>query len=649
MVTFPDCSGGRCYPVPTLPTTNAQNYPDTTGYTVVGTLDSTCSNWDSLWATAATHATGAIIYMPAGQTCTSATGFTIPAANEGPGGIQPVASVNTSTGVFTVTTTGGHGFVLNSTVYIESDEGAFPTPIGAAPTMYYVVNPTTYTFQLAATLSGTPIIPTSTGAGIWVSPTVVPNQTTIVFRSNAPDSALPPPGVRIDPSYAAAIGVLQTSTTNHSAIHVNPFVHNTHVGPAIEFTHTPNAVVGQFDYPIQGLYGPLWGQGYQTSWNYIALDRVWVHGQGCPSRVEVGLEFDGANVEIDSSLIDSINICRPNYSGLSVTASGSTITGAAGTWYFTGSTSAVSAYSATVSGSVSGTVYVTFPVGGTIPNIYVPSGESVACTGCTGVVSTLSDFPRSAGYLSEGPIASIPLIGGVLGTPTMTVDEVNISFVADSPSGGNAEGGTAIDVVYGPGPQRITNTYFHNNIGIGVVFLEDTGAAQGYTLADFLLQGNTFVIDPSHVPTNGTWDHRNYCERNPIEFKTGMRLQVTGNTITGHFGWCTPDSMGIIFSNNAAFSQTQPPTAAMSDITVTGNTIHDSAGGIGLLGAPGGNMPHIARRALVKNNLLYNINGYNFSGVAPAIPHLTPGWGIYLGYGGESWTIDHNTIAELGG
>jgi hypothetical protein len=689
-VTMPAAPTGPV--TPAAPITAAVSYPNTSGFHSY-TLASNCSDWVSAWSYATSHTgsyPGYIIYQPAGSTCVgnNAQYSSFPIQfNEGFGGVQQV-SVNTSGLLYTAPAGGGfaNGTQIAFSNYqqinpaVTNGQIACPATnpaticsatsgINGLPSVYYVVNASGTQFDVAATLGGTRITPSFYGYGsIWAYPTTPLTTAPIIYRSSAADSALPPPGVRLDPVlYANSIATLQGYCANGAAtcggatVQVFPGAHNLWIGPGIEITAAPYFAnqTNQFDNPVQQY---LWYQYFDQGFFNTIFDRAYIHGQPCPDRTRVGLGLDGVNNQVDSSVLDNMQVCRPNYSGLAVTDTSSTLSIASGTYYFLAATSTVGAATLTgLTGSASGTVWVTLPPGSSTPKVYVPSGMTGTCTGCTVVVSTLTDFPRDGNgvlgaqsRLTEGPIASAPLTSGALGAVSMALDEYGdapyVTFVFDTPSGGNGEGGSAIDTVFGPGKQRVTNNLFHNDIGVAY-FIEDTGAALGYTLSDFLTQRNSFLIDDVWSPSNAASNHLNNCSRNIYEAKTGARETVTGNIFAGQFGWCTPQAMAMLLaSNNAQYSIIAPPSSSMSDLTATYNTIYDSSGGITVTGtSPGAPMPHPARRVLVQNNLLYNINAYQHSSTGQGLRYLTPGWCFYLGYGGEDWTVDHNTCYAIGG
>ena len=45
----------------------------------------------------------------------------------------------------------------------------------------------------------------------------------------------------------------------------------------------------------------------------------------------------------------------------------------------------------------------------------------------------------------------------------------------------------------------------------------------------------------------------------------------------------------------------------------------------------------------------YNINAYQHTAVPPSYQFNTYGWCLYFGFGGEDWTVDHNTCYAVGG
>ena len=143
------------------------------------------------------------------------------------------------------------------------------------------------TLAAGATFTGPFVLPNKPGAG-W-----------IIVRSSAPDSALPPPGVRIDPSYAPQMPKLVIGAVYHGAITtVSGAHHFRFIG--IEVAPIPGTVVN-----LNSLIELGSGETDVTAVPHdIIVDRCYIHGDPSGGGVR-GIFMDAASsAVIDSYLSD---------------------------------------------------------------------------------------------------------------------------------------------------------------------------------------------------------------------------------------------------------------------------------------------------------------------------------------------------------
>lgn len=112
----------------------------------------------------------------------------------------------------------------------------------------------------------------------------------IVIRTSAPDTELPPDGVRIDPSWAPKLARLALTNTGAAHLVAANAHHYRFVG--IEFT-----TADQEAYYQAGLL-QLDGQAH-----HIVIDRCYLHGFDAPGATRRGLSMDGSHVAIVNSYL----------------------------------------------------------------------------------------------------------------------------------------------------------------------------------------------------------------------------------------------------------------------------------------------------------------------------------------------------------
>lgn len=146
----------------------------------------------------------------------------------------------------------------------------------------------------------------------YVSPNdagfILPNKTTgsgwIVIRPDLPDSALPAPGTRMDPSYSTVLPKIVRGDVNLYAMSVAPSAHNYRI-MGIEFMNQNNA-----DTRLNGAFVNLDGRegSVAAQSNHIILDRVYIHGPSAPGSagVKFGVVLGGQQQAVIDSRIEEL-------------------------------------------------------------------------------------------------------------------------------------------------------------------------------------------------------------------------------------------------------------------------------------------------------------------------------------------------------
>lgn len=328
--------------LPTPPLTFNSNYPDTTGYaniTIAGDCHDFIPQLNS--AIANQMANGAVINLPAGQTCTN-----------GPYNVtqrSPDVTVFGSSAVNTSQnsiSSPGHGFSEGNGVIFGTTYGCLPGSLtglasGAnctqygpliAGALYYVHVLDANTIQI---YSGAP----QASGGILCSLPDGGNGTEyfvhwprplkwIVIRTSTPDNQFAPVKTRVNPAWGPKMANLQLAPLYKQGV-LNRYVlmsvsdsdgHNMGMTAnirfvGVEFSYADAPLSRSSSDPI-----PWPAMVRVNSYNQsIIFDRCWFHNPGTPSRVFTAIYWDGMDVGIIDSYLDGLEYFKPVYSGLGLT------------------------------------------------------------------------------------------------------------------------------------------------------------------------------------------------------------------------------------------------------------------------------------------------------------------------------------------
>lgn len=376
---------------------------------------------------------------------------------------------------------------------------------------------------------------------------------------------------------------------------------------------------------------------YQDSANILFLQSR-VHGQGFPNRFgsDVGLTMNGTNIGWVDSEMDGLDYWHPWFTGLTMSTSGATnATIAAGTAYggaFT-TTTTTNAIITKTGGTVTGTGYVYLAMDGTM-KVVLPTGMTATCT-ITGTTCTVSTAASPA-YPTVTISGSARIACIQIGTITLSGG----SITGVSGQGGNnqisqndTEGSQAFVNGVGPGPYVFQNDWIEGT-GIPLHF-DDSGGAFA-SRHDYNIIRNVFNQPPSEMAGGPQSNGLKYFNRQPIEWKGGQRINLSGNIFQNCFSEDNP--------NEVCVANTPRSQGYVTDVSATNNSFINSVGGFNTAEVIDSDAPvsKPSQRQFYSNNLFQLIG--DLRGAAASAGVAGNGWSFYGGYATEDMILTHNTI-----
>lgn len=179
--------------------------------------------------------------------------------------------------------------------------------------------------------------------------------------------------------------------------------------------------------------------------------------------------------------------------------------------------------------------------------------------------------------------------------------------------------GSAIKLSEGPGPVRIENNYFKNNLGITIFHNDNVGTRISSSANDVLIRNNVFFEDPAYNAADPLSNGRYYYRRNILELKRGERWLIEGNQFLGGWAGVTGGSC-LSFTPRPGSLHNLNSTMSIRDITIRGNLFRHCPETIAIVGfndQPDATLAQ-AERMLIENNLVM------YSGITPT--GINKGW-----------------------
>lgn len=649
--------------LPIPPATFDTSYPDTSSYASY-TVASDCSDIGTAYTAAlARQATqGTVISIPAGTVCNYGN---YQFAGKPPD-VQTWLPANVNVTANTIALGGTPTLTENQRVvfgrsyatlvsYPASTSCEFGNGIVSGQVYYvHVVDSTTNTIQLKCGDDATTMVFTTQGAnnsqGFYWAPFPRLLQY-IIVRSATPDAQLPPEHTRITPAWQSKmasfvsplsnLGVLNFTSTvlmfgNDDGNYEN-MVSCIRIGPGIEVTtadspeaHTASDPLTWFNLIVS----------YPNDSNII-FDRDYIHGQGTPNRITRGWFWDGANVALVDSYLDRLVYFHSEYTGLTATQTGSaTLTVAAGLHNMGQGPVPVSGpRTISIAGSGSGRAFIGLDMTNSNAfTIWLPSALTATCTGGSCASGTVTGTTNnscgnsdawqkdSAGQTNVGVIACVDITNGAI-TSVIAADS------RDSVAG-SQEGSSFMIGGNGPGPYMAINNHFE---GAGLTWHHDDSGGTVHIRGDYTYLRNYFTAPLTYMYGSNTSDGLSYFMRQPLEWKSGRRINFNGNIMDGEWVEITPSSVFIAL--------TSANGEGITDVDFQNNTFRHGPGitNTGIATAGSGYPQTLpVPRFRFQNNLAWDIgNSYYW---VPRQTNPPTGWLLEGPNGNEDIIINHNSF-----
>ena len=441
------------------------------------------------------------------------------------------------------------------------------------------------------------IPPNANCAGNWN----LPNRSGtgwIVIRSAAPDAALPPPGVRVTPAWAASLPTLSV---------------NNYLGEANSQMITSGA----------------------TARRYYLLGLRMTHGTRCSDCFTVLNATNTSPIEITTSSAHNratgTGVCIRGVAGNTNANTCAFITVTAPNRFQLNGVNGNGAYAGGGIGATNPAAY-TF--------LFVPSAtaEDIVVDRCW---LQGREFPYRMSYaasirgtrtvLMNSYVSSIQAWQGVVGTTAFGSSIVPVPLFFGGPNG----------------PLALINNYIEGH-GITVYAEQAPAGDQIYDITVrrnyFHLRNSRRLFDLSPTVRNPLSDGLFYAHRQSLEFKWGARVLIDGNQFDG--AWTTiaaPSQALNIFGNANGFGY------GVTDYRVSNNSFFNIAGGINVSCSVSGsgtqswpdNAPSL--RYHFYNNLFYQFRRYIDLNSTST---FSRGQAIFFNHGCTEFLINHNTVFD---
>jgi hypothetical protein len=433
----------------------------------------------------------------------------------------------------------------------------------------------------------------------------------ITIRSDASDSVLPAPGVRLVPEGRPAANVSLSSLARIVGL-----------GGAAKSTPVLRAEQGAHHYRLQFIRFDGTAQvGYETLIAFgtddpqsnpphdIVLDRVYIHGHPTKGQKR-GISLNGRAIEVSNSYIANIKAVNADSQAL-------------GGWNGAGPFKIINNYLEAAGENVmfggawpasSGLIpsnieirrnHITKPVAWRNPILSTPGSVRAAVSSTAGSLAGGTHYFKVVAILKTGTRVAVSAPSSEVYASVSSGRSVTVSWGAVS----GAEG------------YRI---YRGTSSGGQSRYIEVAGST-----TSFLYKGSGEISGTP--PTRGT----KWVSKNLIELKNAQRVVIDGNVIENNWAG---DQAGYAIVLTPRNYNGVAPWSAVRDVTITNNIIRHSAGAINILGYDDTESTGSAltERIVVRNNLFEDIDPASWGGGLTKC--------FLVGQGASEVTFDRNTI-----
>jgi hypothetical protein len=478
----------------------------------------------------------------------------------------------------------------------------------------------------------------------------------IVIRSATPDSQLPPEHMRITPAWKSKMASFVSPVSNVGVLgftstllmfggddgNYENMTSSIRIGPGIEVTTADSPEAHTASDPLTW-YNLIVSYPYDSN---IIFDRTYIHGQGTPNRITRGWYWDGLDVGLVDSYLDNLVYYHSEYRGLQAKkTSDTTLTVAGGVHNMGQGPVAVSGpRTITLAGSGGGRAFIGLDM--THSNaftIWLPAGLTASCSGgscATGAVTRSTNNTCGngdawqkdrAGQTNVGVIACLDIANGSI-TRVMAAD-------ARDSVAGSQEGSSFMIGGNGPGPYVAINNHIE---GAGLIWHHDDSGGSKYVRGDYTYLQNYFKAPLTYMYGSAASDGLSYFMRQPLEWKSGRRINFNGNIMDGAWIEVTPASVFLAL--------TSVNGEGITDIDIRNNTFMHGPGVTNTgIATAGSSFPQTLPilRFRFQNNLAWDIGDPYYW--VPRQTQAPAGWLLEGPNGNEDVIVDHNTVVGNGG
>jgi hypothetical protein len=477
--------------------------------------------------------------------------------------------------VFTIAS----GLPVQAATIVVAAGGTLQTALDAA-------NPgDVITLAAGATFTGNFTLPAKSGTGV------------ITVRSSAADSALPGPGVRMTPAYAALLPKI-VSTNSLAALRTLPGAHHWR----LQFLEFPWTMLGYGEMLRIGEGGSPQIALAQVPYE-IEVDRVYMHGSPLYGQKR-GIALNGRNVTIRNSYISEIKAVGFDAQAIGgwngpgpFTIENNYLEGAGENFLLGGS-------DPTIPGLVTEYLvfrynYVTKPLSWRDPVIPAPRSVVASATAGGGTLA--------AGVYHYKVFARRPVGGGTVGMSDASA-EVTATL--------NVQG--TVSVSWGAVANATEYRVYGRNRFWTVTARSFTDTGSGGTAGPVpTLPGDTWQVKNLFELKNARHSliEFNVFENNWLNAQKGYAILFTPRNQDGACTWCI-----------------------VEDVTFQYNLVRNVAGAISVMGYDSPNISGQTNNVKIRHNLFYDVT----AGLGGT------GWFLLIGDEPRDIVVDHNTIDNDG-
>ena len=210
------------------------------------------------------------------------------------------------------------------------------------------------------------------------------------------------------------------------------------------------------------------------------------------------------------------------------------------------------------------------------------------------------------------------------------------SYIADCHVDG--QDAQAIGGWNAPGPYKLVNNYLEGS-GENLMFGGADPRVPNLVPADIEIRGNHFYKPLTWRKGEPGFAGRSWTVKNLLELKNARRVWIEGNVF--EHSW-VHGQVGFAVLLTPRNQDGQAPWCTVEDVTLVNNLVRHCSSGISILAEDDNHPSDTAKRLLIRNNLIEDINPTRFDGDGRLLQILSPGRPV------TDLVIERNTMLHGG-